>query len=408
MRRLLTPREQRFHDLAAELADEFAQRADQHDRENSFPFENFEKLQSSGYLKITVPEELGGMGASLTELTVAQERLAQGCCSTALAVNMHTSPVGQLASLWRSSRDARLERWLRDVADGRVISASLSAEPGAPLLRHSTCTLTKVPGGYLLNGKKIFCTMSSVMTHFTTMAQFEDPAQGPVVHFFRLPKDAPGIRIIQTWDTLGVRATQSNDMALENVFVPEDAVFHTFPAYTLDGKMLQSVWGWAQPTFAATYLGMAIGGMNAVRAYVLRMKKQNDPHIQQAFAEMEALAETAHALVYRVSEEMASGRILSELEVQEGMARVVLAKYVASQNVTEIMNKAMVVAGGWGYSNRSPMPRYFRDARAATAQPYNLFDAADMIGKTALGVEVLPAVPIAGVTPDRQSFAKAA
>lgn len=394
--------------MAAELADEFATRADQHDRENTFPFENFEKLKASGYLRLTVPEELGGMGASLTELTVAQERLAQGCCSTALAVNMHTSPIGQIASLWQSGRDTRLERWLIEVAEGRVISASLSAEPGAPLLRHSTCSLTRAPGGYLLNGRKIFCTMSSVMTHFTTMAQFEDPQDGPLVKFFRLAKDQPGLTIHQTWDTLGVRATQSNDLTLENVFVPEDAVFHTFPAHTLDGKMLQSVWGWAQPTFAATYLGMAIGGMNAVRDYVLRMKKQEDPHIQRAFAEMETLVESARAFIRVVADEMSSGRLLSGLEVQEGMSRVVMAKFITSQNVIEIMNKAMLVAGGWGYSNRSPLPRYYRDARAATAQPYNLFDATEMIGKTALGVEVLPPVPIPGVTPAGHSFRKAA
>lgn len=74
MERLLAERERAFVELAGELADDFACRAEEHDRENTFPFENFEKMQAAGYLQLTVPEELGGLGAGLVELTLAQER----------------------------------------------------------------------------------------------------------------------------------------------------------------------------------------------------------------------------------------------------------------------------------------------------------------------------------------------
>src|ERR687892_2707374 len=101
MRHILTPRERDLVELAGGLADRFAERAGEHDRESTFPFENYEEMREAGYLGLTVPEELGGRGASLYELILAQERLAMGDGSTALAVNMHVSPIGQLASLWR-------------------------------------------------------------------------------------------------------------------------------------------------------------------------------------------------------------------------------------------------------------------------------------------------------------------
>src|ERR687892_1907448 len=101
MEQCLTPRQREIVALAGRLADEFAERAAEHDRDASFPFENYERMREEGYLGLTVPEELGGMGAGLYALILAQERLAAGDGSTALAVNMHVSPIGQLASLWR-------------------------------------------------------------------------------------------------------------------------------------------------------------------------------------------------------------------------------------------------------------------------------------------------------------------
>ena len=98
MRRPLTSRQREIVELAGELADKFAERAAAYDRDNTFPFENYEDLRASGYLNLTVPEQLGGRGATLMELVLAQERLAMGCGSTALAVNMHVSPVGQWGS----------------------------------------------------------------------------------------------------------------------------------------------------------------------------------------------------------------------------------------------------------------------------------------------------------------------
>src|SRR5687768_5437385 len=286
MEQCLTPRQREIVELAGRLADEFAERAAEHDRDGSFPFENYERMREEGYLGLTVPEELGGMGAGLYDLIVAQERLAAGDGSTALAVNMHVSPIGQLASLWRASADGRLADVLRHAADGRLVYASMSAEPGDPILMSSTTTATRVDGGYRVTGKKIFGTESAVCTEFSTRALCE----GEVI-FFRVPRDAPGLEIRQTWDAMGMRATQSNKFVMNDVFVREEAVFDRYPEHHSDAAMLKTVWGWAMPTFGAVYLGIGAGALEFARAWTLKTGKQDNAEVQHLFAEMEVLLE---------------------------------------------------------------------------------------------------------------------
>ena len=394
MRQILTPRERDLVDLAGTLGDRFAERAGEHDRESTFPFENYEEMREAGYLGLTVPEELGGRGASLHELILAQERLAMGDGSTALAVNMHVSPIGQLASLWRSSGDERLADVLRRAADGRLVYASMSAEPGDPILMTSSTVAERVEGGYRVTGKKIFGTESAVCTEFSTRARYDDPERGPQVLFFRLPRDAEGMRMKETWDTMGMRATRSDDFELEDVFVPDDAVFHSYPVGHFDATMLKTVWGWAMPTFGAVYLGIGAGALQFARAQVEARGRQDDPHVQSLFAEMEVLLETARAVLYRHAREMDSEALYTELPVQDGMARAVLTKYVTTNNAVAIVDRALHVVGGAGYYRRFPLERMYRDVRAGPIMPYSNLEAHDLFGRTSLGVEIAPAVPL--------------
>src|SRR6266850_8068096 len=121
MNQLHSEREQHFIDLAATLADDFAQRAARYDEEESFPYENYARLRETGYTILTIPEELGGLGASMLQRIKAQERLAQGCGATALAINMHLNVVGLLVDLWRKFKDPKVENKLRQIAAGRLI-----------------------------------------------------------------------------------------------------------------------------------------------------------------------------------------------------------------------------------------------------------------------------------------------
>ena len=404
LEQILDRRQRELVELAGSLADRFAERASEHDRDASFPFENYEEMREAGYLGLTVPEELGGRGASLYELVLAQERLAMGDGSTALAVNMHVSPIGQLASLWRSGGSKALGEVLRRAGDGRLVYASMSAEPGDPVLLTSRTTARRVDGGYRVSGKKIFGTESAVCTEFSTRALYEDPERGPRVLFFRLPRDVEGMTVHETWDTMGMRGTQSNDFTLEEVFVPDDAVFHVYPAGHFDGTLLKTVWGWAMPTFGAVYLGIAAGAMAYAREQALARGRQDDPRVQHLFAEMEVLLETARAVLYRHCAEMADGSLYTDLPVQHGLARAVLAKTVTTNNAVAIVDRALEVVGGAGYYRRSPLERMYRDVRAGPIMPYNNLDADELFGKTSLGIQIAPEVPVADAAgPDHRA-----
>jgi alkylation response protein AidB-like acyl-CoA dehydrogenase len=395
MERCLTEHESSVVALADRLSRSFAERAGAHDRDATFPFENYDEMRAAGFLGLTVPSELGGMGAGLYEMCLALERLAGGCASTALAVTMHVSPLLQLSSLWRAEPSlSGVEQVLRDAANGSVIFASMSAEPGPSTLMTSLTRAMPVEGGYRVTGKKIFGTESAVCTHFSTMAKVEDPRNGDRVIFFRLPRTAPGLVFHDTWDTLGMRATQSNDWEMREVFVPADAVFHSYPVGHLDARMLQTVWGMAMPAFGSVYLGIAGAALEWVREWAVTRKRLHHPGVQSRLAQMEMLQETARAVIRSHCVDMLAGE-LAKLDVQMGMAKAGTVKYVATNHAVQIVDLAMQIAGGPGFYRRAPLERWYRDVRAGTIHPLNNLDAEELVGKTALRIEVAPAIPLA-------------
>jgi len=392
MKQCYTSRQQQFVDLAATLADDFATRAAEHDRDGTFPFENYERMKATGYLGLSVPVELGGMGASLLEMCLAQERLAQGCASTALAVTMHISPIGQQATLWQAGLRPELEGLLRGAASGEVVYASMSAEPGNSILVDSSTIMTKVDGGFHVSGHKVFGTGSAVCTSFSTMGRYEDPVDGPLLMFFVLPRHSDGVTVHDTWDTMGMRATRSNEFDMENVFIPEDAVFHSLPIDHYDATLIKTVWGWSMPVFGSVYLGIAAGAIEQLRQMVLKRHWEKRPEIQRVFADMEVLLETARAVIRAHAEDYESGRLYVDLTVQQAMSRAVLPKYVATNNAVKILDLVMQVAGGSGFFKPSPLERAYRDVRAGTVHPYNNFEALNLFGKTSLEIEIRPSV----------------
>jgi alkylation response protein AidB-like acyl-CoA dehydrogenase len=371
VRRLLTERQQEVVALAGRLADEFGERAAEHDRDNTFPAENWPVMAAAGYLGLTVPSELGGLDADLGELLLAQERLAHGCASTALAVNMHLTTAASFRALWRRTGDARAEGFLRRAATGDVVLASCTSEAGyGGAIVDCATTATREGGGFRLNGRKIFFTESDVATHFTTCARYEHPRLGPQMVFFNgVPVDAPGLELVRTWDTMGMRGTQSNDLVLDDVLVEEASAFHAYPVGHLDATIALSVWTANVPSFGAVSLGIAAGAMEWLRAGVLRLGRQAEPEVQRAFAEMEVLLESARAVLQQHAREAEAFDRAAELTVPELFARGNLAKYVACENAIRIVSLVVEVAGGAGYHKRFPAERMYRDVRAGAIMP---------------------------------------
>src|SRR5688572_21914134 len=191
-----------FVSVAAELGAEFAPRAAEHDRENSFVAENFDRMREAGYLRLAVPKELGGLGATMRQVVFAQAELARACAATALAVNMHQYLV--LANVFRWKKGAPgADNVLRRVAgEGIVLMTSGGSDGIWP-----SGKAVKENGGYRISGRKVFCSQAPAADVLTTMAVYDDPAEGPVVLLAGIPMTSPGITILDNWDVMGMRAT---------------------------------------------------------------------------------------------------------------------------------------------------------------------------------------------------------
>ena len=305
---------------------------------------------------------------------------------------MHITTCASFRSLWRGTGDARAERFLRGAATGDIVLASCTSEAGfGGAIEDCATTATPVGGGFRLDGRKIFFTESDVATHFTTVAKLEHPTLGPQMVFFNgIPIDSPGIGIVRTWDTLGMRATQSNDLELDGVVVPTECVFHAYPVGHLDAGVGLSVWTLNVPAFGAVALGVAGGAFEWVRDLAISRGRQADPEVQHAFAEMEVLLESGRAALFRHGTEAATFDRGAMLSVPELFARGNLAKYVAAENAVRITHLALEVAGGQGFHRRFPLERLYRDARAGAIMPDGSPASRTTFAAAALGLDAKP------------------
>jgi len=244
-----------YHVLSDDMLKRFAERVGTYDRENRFFKEDFEDLKRAGYLTICVPKEMGGRGFTLAEFCREQRRLAYYAPATALGINMHLYWVGLAADLYRAG-DRSLEWILREAAAGEIFAAG-HAERGndIPVLL-STAAARKVDGGFTFTGRKMFGSMAPVWTRYGLHGLWADAEGGPkIVHAF-LPRDAKGYRIVETWDTMGMRATRSDDVVLEGAFVPDKYIARIVPPGGADAFVL-GLFAWADIGFANVYYGIA-------------------------------------------------------------------------------------------------------------------------------------------------------
>ena len=378
--------------LAGELADDFATRAADHDRDNTFPFENFQKMRETKYLALTIPESLGGLGAGIVDFAYCQERLAQGDGSTALAVNMHLFGLGAMLEGGVPEDPAR-QLLIRTVAgNGWLLGGSLTEPESGGNWGYPVTRAEPVPGGYKISGRKMFASMAPAMNFFLVNASVpgKDGAPGDV-GTFAIPKGTPGLEIIETWNTLGMRATGSHDLRLTDVKVPEQMLVDRRPPGNVDEAGVAQ-FAWFSTSIAAVYTGIAIAARDFAVNYakqrqppVLQRSIAHMPAIQFAVADMEVMIATARALTFTVAEEWRRGE---HRDAATGMARILQPKYYGTTTAIQIVNKAMDVVGGLGIFKTTPLERYYRDVRAGTFHPISHDVTREWIGKTALGIDL--------------------
>lgn len=358
---------------ADDLAARFAERAPQHDRDASFPFENFADLRAAGFQLLTVPQEFGGWGATLSEAVRVIERLAQGDGSTALVFDMHVHVLGSLSEshAWNEETFARFYRLI--VAEGAIInSCATEPELGSPSRGGLPATRAAWNGdGWRITGHKTFASGSPVLTH-ALIPSVIDNAPADTVGLFLVPMDRPGLRIEPTWDVMGMRSTGSHDLLLHDVPVaPDELVQRREPGVADAGPNSGGAW------FGLTVAGVYLGVASAARDVAVRFAQERKPtalkgapiatlpSIQQLIGSLEAKLLTARSLLYTIADAW-SGHPDQRSEL---MPQIGLCKVIATTHAVEATDLALRVVGGQSMSRKLPLERLFRDVRAGLFHP---------------------------------------
>jgi alkylation response protein AidB-like acyl-CoA dehydrogenase len=351
-------------EIAKGLAEEFRATAAELDRTGAFPTANYRRMKEAGYLRAPVPEELGGLGAGLAEMSRAQQALARGCASTALAVNMHVFQVGTTADSWRNG--APVEGVLKRIADEGIVIASNGAESIVVGEWTTATTAERRNGGYVLNGRKFFCSQAPGMDVLRLIARDVETDELLVVGVGR---QIEGLSVIETWDTTGMRATASHDIVLKDVYVPEAAVGVRIPAgEPLRSPVLANVGRWFLPLVSGVYLGIAEEAREeALRALGTGINSSNRDQAltDMLIGEMECDLLTARSVRDQVAEEIDA----FPSDLQAALAKAIMCKEVVTSCAIKVVEKAVEIAGGRAYFRKSPLERLARDVRAARFHP---------------------------------------
>ncbi len=389
----LTDRQRRIVALADELARRFAERADQYDREGRFPFANLADLREAGYLRLVVPLCYGGEGADLFDMALAQEHLARGCGSTAMAVDMTVHMIGRLAETmsWPAPVFEMVCRSV--VEEGALInSAATEAEMGSPSRGGLPATRAMpVEGGWRITGRKLFVSMAPALRWFLVSATLPPDAEAPQggVGSFLIEAGSPGVRLEDSWgDSLSLRASASYDLILNEVFVPADRLVERTSAAVAPRPGPPTQMAWFALTLSAVYLGIGQAACDTVCTYArervptaLGRPIATLPNIQRRVGAILVALSAARSVLHQTARAW-----VEHPDRRAAMAsQIATAKYLCTNAACDATDQALRIAGGFGLTRSLPLERYFRDARAGLTHPPNDDAALELIGKHALG-----------------------
>lgn len=365
-----------FVAIARELGPAFAARAAEHDAADSFVSENYTALRERGLFTAGVPAELGGGGASHAELCAMIRELGRHCSSTALAAAMHTHVVAAMAYNWRAGNKAP-EAMLRKVAAENLV---LVTSGGADWLAGSG-TLTKVEGGFKMNGRKIFGSGAPSANVLMTTGIYDDPTNGPMVIHFPVPMNAPGVTVLDTWRVLGMRGTGSQDIELKDVFVPEAATQGVRRPAGKWHPAVHVVCLIALPIVYSAYLGVAESAREL--ALAAAKKRKEDPSTAFLVGDMEAQLVTAQAVL---ADAVALARAAKP--GAETSVAMLTRRGIVANAIIRTVEKALEVAGGGSFYRSATLERLFRDVQAGRYHPMPDRPRERLTGRVLLGLDI--------------------
>jgi alkylation response protein AidB-like acyl-CoA dehydrogenase len=365
-----------LQDLAAKLGPAFAGVAEAHDQEGRFVTDNYRTLKEHRVFSAGVPAELGGGGASHGQICEFLRELAHHCPSTALAVSMHQHLIA--AAVYRHLHGQPAAPLLRKVVEGELVLVSTGA--GDWIDSHGRAE--KVEGGYRVSATKRFGSGSPAGDLLMTSAPCEGADGTSEVLHFPVSLRAEGVSLKDDWDTLGMRATGSQSVELDRVFVPEQAVALRRP---------QGQWhpSWsvvitvAPPIFMAPYVGLAEAAAEKARAQARTRGLAAEPQLPLLLGELENELTRAQ-LAWRDSVALARDYDFEpRLETANAM---LVRKTLIAQAAVATVEKAVEIAGGAAYFRRLGFERMLRDVHAAPFHPLPEKKQQLFTGRIALGL----------------------
>jgi alkylation response protein AidB-like acyl-CoA dehydrogenase len=342
------------------LASEFAGRAARHDRDASFPFENFTALSEAGLLALTVPAALGGAGAGALDAARIINIVAKADPSTALVLSMHY--IQHLVMARSSHWPGRLARKLaRETIEGVALINALRVEPdlGSPSRGGLPATIARrTETGWRLSGRKIYSTGAPILKWYAVWAKTDEPDVR--VGSFLVPAGLPGTRIVETWDHLGLRASGSHDIVFDDVVFPLD--------YEIDVRKPDQ---WLVPDFTqATVHGIFVaavydGVARAARDWVVEFLRSRVPsnlgaalatlpRVQEVVGGIEARLAVNARLIESFAGDFDEGAPVSARESN-------ILKLTVTNNAVAVVEDALSLTSNHGLTRANPLERHYRD-----------------------------------------------
>jgi alkylation response protein AidB-like acyl-CoA dehydrogenase len=373
-----------------------APRAAKHDREATFPIENFRDMKDEGLLSICVPQPYGGSGAGFQTYCLAAAELGRYCGATALSWNMHVCSTlwsGPLADdLPMSDEDRagheqrRRKHYARIVDDGAIYAQPFSEGGAAAAGTVAFGTEARVvDGGFVVNGKKIFASLSGSADYYGILCTERaegDTASRRNTLYLAIPASAKGVEVVGDWDPLGMRGTVSRTLLLKDVFVPESEMLMPHGVYFSAATR----WPHMFLTLSPTYMGLAQAAYDFTVGYLRGelpgmppVKRRMYPTKQIAVAEMRIMLEQTKALWFQAVTEARAN------PSKDQVLRAYAAQHTVMENANAIATKAIRTCGGQAMLKSLPLERIYRDSRCGSLMlPWTAEICVDRIGREAL------------------------
>jgi len=372
-----------------------APRAEKWDREAAFPIDNYRDMHAEGWLGVCIPREEGGLGADFRAYCLAAAELGRHCGATALTWNMHVC-----STLWtglltddlqmdaptRAQHQARRAIHYRRILEEGAIYSQPFSEGGAAAAGAAAfgTTAQRVEGGFLVNCKKIFASLSGHANQYGILCT--DVTDGTASRrntlYLAIPADAPGVSVAGEWDPLGMRGTVSRNLLFQDVFVPSTA------SLMPDGLYFQAATRWPHMflTLSPTYMGLAQAAFDFTLRYLRGeqpgtppVKRRMYPTKQIAVAEMRVMLEQTKALWFQAISEAGPD------PSKESMLRALAAQNTVMENANAIATRAIRTCGGQAMLKTLPLERIYRDSRCGSLMlPWTAELCIDRIGRDSL------------------------